>query len=45
MIEVDVRGFSDPEPVIITQKAIEKNPNEVLFVLAETVTDRERYPV
>jgi tRNA 2-thiouridine synthesizing protein A len=41
MIEVDVRGFSCPIPVIRTKKAIEENPNEVVMVLTETGTARE----
>jgi len=41
MIEIDVRGFIDPEPVIRTQKAIRENPKEELIVLLETVTDKE----
>jgi len=41
MVEVDVRGFSCPIPVIRTQKAIKENPNEELVVLVETGTSRE----
>jgi len=41
MIEIDVRGFSDHIPIVRTQKAIEENPNEVIFVLAETMATRE----
>ena len=41
MIEIDVRGFFNPEPVIRTQNAIRENPKEELVVLAETVTDKE----
>ena len=41
MIEVDVRGFSCPIPVVRTQKAIEENPNEILTVVTETGVTRE----
>lgn len=41
MIEVDVRGFSCPIPVIRTQKAIEENPDEVLMIVTETGVTRE----
>jgi len=36
MLEVDVRGFSCPVPVVRTKKAMEQNPKEVLTVLTET---------
>lgn len=41
MVEVDVRGFSCPIPVVRTQKAIEENPGEVLLVITETGVTRE----
>ncbi|MBN1190905.1 MAG: sulfurtransferase TusA family protein [Dehalococcoidales bacterium] len=41
MIEVDVRGFSCPVPVVRTKKAIENNPGQVLNVLLETAVSRE----
>lgn len=41
MIEVDVRGFSCPIPVVKTKQAIEANPKEVLSVLVETAVSRE----
>jgi tRNA 2-thiouridine synthesizing protein A len=41
MVEVDVRGFSCPIPVVRTQKAIEEHPNERLTVLVETAVSRE----
>jgi len=41
MIEVDVRGFSCPVPVVRTKKAMEQNPQEVLTVLIETATSKE----
>ncbi|MCJ7769574.1 MAG: sulfurtransferase TusA family protein [Dehalococcoidales bacterium] len=41
MVEVDVRGFSCPIPVVRTQKAIEDNPNEILTVVTETRVTRE----
>jgi tRNA 2-thiouridine synthesizing protein A len=41
MIEVDVRGFSCPIPVVRTKKAIEENPGEALVVLVETAVSKE----
>ena len=41
MIEVDVRGFSCPIPVVKTHKAIKEHPNEELTVLVETAVSRE----
>ncbi len=41
MIEVDVRGFSCPIPVVRTKKAMEENPGEDLTVLVETAVSRE----
>lgn len=41
MVEVDVRGFSCPIPVVHTKKAMEKNPEEVLTVLTETAVSKE----
>ena len=41
MIEVDVRGFSCPIPVVKTKKAIEENPKENITVLVETAVSRE----
>ena len=41
MIEVDVRGFSCPIPVVRTKRAMEANPKEVLTVLVETAVSRE----
>ena len=41
MIEVDVRGFSCPVPVVRTKKAMDQNPKEVLTVLTETDTSKE----
>jgi tRNA 2-thiouridine synthesizing protein A len=41
MVEVDVRGFSCPVPVVRTKKAMEQNPKEILTVLTETVASRE----
>jgi len=40
-IEVDVRGFSCPIPVVKTKKAIEENPKENVTVLVETEVSRE----
>ncbi|MCD6570324.1 MAG: sulfurtransferase TusA family protein [Deltaproteobacteria bacterium] len=41
MIEVDVRGFSCPIPVVKTKKAIDENPDEPITVLVETVVSKE----
>ena len=41
MIEVDVRGFSCPIPVVRTKKAIEENPNEPVTVLVESSISKE----
>ena len=41
MIEVDVRGFSCPIPVVRTRKAMEENPNEELIVLVESAVSKE----
>lgn len=41
MIEVDVRGFSCPIPVVRTKKAIEENPDEKITVLVETAVSKE----
>ena len=40
-VEVDVRGFSCPIPVVRTKKAIEENPNEIIIVLVESAVSRE----
>ena len=41
MIEVDVRGFSCPIPVVRTKKAIEGNPNQSVTVLVESAVSKE----
>ena len=41
MVEVDVRGFSCPIPVVRTKKTIEENPKEVITVLVESAVSRE----
>ncbi len=41
MIEVDVRGFSCPIPVVRTKKAIEENVNQPIAVLVETAVSKE----
>ena len=41
MVEVDVRGFACPIPVVKTKKAMEDNPNDVLTVLVETEVSKE----
>ena len=41
MIEVDVRGFSCPIPVVRTKKAIDENPTEPITVLVESAVSKE----
>ena len=41
MIEVDVRGFSCPIPVVKTKKAIEENPEDTITVLVESSVSKE----
>ena len=41
MVEVDVRGFSCPIPVVKTKKAIEDNPKEEVTVLVESAVSKE----
>ncbi len=41
MVEVDVRGYSCPIPVVKTKKAIEENPKEKVTVLVESAVSRE----
>jgi tRNA 2-thiouridine synthesizing protein A len=41
MIEVDVRGFSCPIPVVRTKKAIKDNPEDELIVLVESAVSKE----
>ena len=40
-VEVDVRGFSCPIPVVKTKKAIEQNPGEAVTVLVESAVSKE----
>jgi tRNA 2-thiouridine synthesizing protein A len=41
LLEVDVRGFSCPIPVLKIQKAIDENPGQELAVLLETGVSKE----
>ncbi len=41
MVEVDVRGFPCPIPVVKTKKAIEGNPGEKIAVLVDSKVSRE----
>ena len=41
MIEVDVRGFSCPIPVVRTKKAMDEHPDDQLSVLVETAVSKE----
>ncbi len=40
-VEIDVRGFSCPIPVVKTKQAMEKNPADTIVVLLETEVSRE----
>jgi tRNA 2-thiouridine synthesizing protein A len=41
MIEVDVRGFSCPIPVVRTKKAMDDNPEDELSVLVDSAVSKE----
>jgi len=41
VIEVDVRGFSCPIPVVQTKKAMEDNPGEPVAVLVDSEISKE----
>jgi len=41
MIEVDVRGFSCPIPVVRTKKAMDEKPEEMVTVLVESAVSKE----
>jgi tRNA 2-thiouridine synthesizing protein A len=41
MIEVDVRGFSCPIPVVQTKRAMDENPTKPLGVLVESAVSKE----
>ena len=41
MIEVDVRGYSCPIPVVNTKKAMKDNPGKELSVLVESAVSKE----
>ena len=41
MVEIDVRGFSCPIPVVKTKNAIEEHPGEPIAVLVETAVSKE----
>ena len=41
MIQVDVRGYSCPIPVVNTKKAIKDNPGKELTVLVESAVSKE----
>ncbi|UCD08136.1 MAG: sulfurtransferase TusA family protein [Dehalococcoidales bacterium] len=41
MIEVDVRGYSCPIPVVNTKKALKDNPGKELTVLVESAVSKE----
>lgn len=41
MINVDVRGFSCPIPVVRTKKAIEQSPGQMITVLVDNEVAKE----
>ena len=41
MIEVDVRGFSCPIPVVRTKKAFDENPQQAIAVLTDSEVSKE----
>ncbi|MBN2240369.1 MAG: sulfurtransferase TusA family protein [Dehalococcoidales bacterium] len=41
MIEIDVRGYSCPIPVVNTKKAMKDNPGKELEVLVESAVSKE----
>jgi tRNA 2-thiouridine synthesizing protein A len=41
VIEVDVRGFSCPIPVVRTKAAMDESPGEPVTVLVETAVSKE----
>ena len=41
MIEVDVRGYSCPIPVVKTKKAIDEHPGKPIEVIVETMVSKE----
>ena len=41
MVEVDVRGFSCPVPVVRTKKAFDESPEETVVVLVESAVSEE----
>ena len=41
MIEVDVRDFSCPIPVVRTKDAIEENPKAIITILVDSVVSKE----
>lgn len=41
MLELDLRGFGCPIPVVKTKKAMDENPGESIVVLLESAVARE----
>ena len=41
MIEVDTKGLSCPEPVLMVQDALKKNPKETIRVESDRATPRD----
>jgi len=41
MVDVDVRGYSCPIPVVTTRKAMDENPEEALNVFVDSAVSKE----
>ncbi len=41
MVNIDVRGFGCPIPVIKAKKAMDENPGQPITILVETATAKE----
>lgn len=41
MVTVDAKGFSCPQPMIMAQEALKKNPDEVVVVEVDNASARD----
>lgn len=41
MIEIDAKGLFCPEPLMMTQEAIKKNPGETIVVQVDSASPRD----
>ena len=41
MIEIDAKGLFCPEPLMMTQEAIKKNPGEIVVVQVDSASPRD----